>query len=390
MNHPHARLWSRGIPVLFVWSCFLLAWFAAPASAGDGYFGSEACASCHPQKYNDFRLSGHPYKLVPGDEASVRPIPTPAGFEWDDITYVIGGYRWKSRYLGPDGYIITRVDADWDGELDTDGMNQYNYLTRRWVNYHAGEMKPYDCGSCHTTGWVPDDDAETDDDLSDNQDGLPGIWGTFAFGGVQCEACHGAGSHFGDDFQMDGSKEFCGTCHVRGDPFIIPASGGFIRHHEQYNEQLAGSHAALDCTSCHDPHMQSATSIHTTCEDCHAEIAESYEGTVMDDWDVTCEDCHMARASKSADALGPYQGDVRTHLFWITPSASAELFTADGSQVALDVNGQAELTVDFACLSCHTTQTRGWAAFYADNFHGPTAVEDQRPRRSGIRLGLFH
>ena len=112
----------------------------------------------------------------------------------------------------------------------------------------------------------------------------------------------------------------------------------------------------------------------------------------MDDWNVTCEDCHMARASKSADALGPYQGDVRTHLFWIDTTASPEFFTDDGSLVRLDVNGQAELTVDFSCLSCHTTQTRAWAAFYANNFHGVSLEDpaDQRPRRTGLRLGLFH
>ena len=101
----------------------------------------------------------------------------------------------------------------------------------------------------------------------------------------------------------------------------------------------------------------------------------------------------MARASKSADALGPYQGDVRTHLFWIDTTASPEFFTDDGSLVRLDVNGQAKLTVDFSCLSCHTTETRAWAAFYADDFHGASGTqepEDPRPRRTGLRFGLFH
>ncbi|MEE9563065.1 MAG: hypothetical protein V3W50_08355, partial [Thermoanaerobaculia bacterium] len=84
------------------------------AGAGDPpYLGSEACALCHDSHYDNFRVSGHPYKLVPAEEAMVRPSPRPetscggAKCKWDDITYVIGGYKWKSRYLGTDGYIIT-------------------------------------------------------------------------------------------------------------------------------------------------------------------------------------------------------------------------------------------------------------------------------------------
>jgi hypothetical protein len=336
------------------------------------YLGSEACAECHPEIYNDFRVSGHPYKLMESAKARNRPIPLPEGYTWDDITYVIGGYKWKSRYMGVDGYIITSTA---DG---TEGMNQWNYLTRRWVDYHPGELKPYDCGRCHTTGYSS----------TGNQDGLPGIVGTWAFGGIQCEACHGAGGHFEP---IDDSAAACGTCHIRGDADTIPARGGFIRHHEQYNEFLASPHADLDCVSCHDPHKQSATSIHTTCQDCHSNVAESYAGTVMDQWDVTCEDCHLALASKSADALGLYRGDVQTHLFDINTDASANLFTEDGNFVALDGSGKAGVTLDFACLACHQTETRQWAAIYARNFHGSESVQAPRaPRVPRISLGIFH
>ena len=338
-----------------------LAW--AGAAGGQTWAGSEVCADCHYDNYNDFRVSGHPYKIVPAEEGQVRPIPLPEmscgtgeQCEWPDITYVVGGYKWKSRYLGTDGYVIT-----------ANGMNQFNYATGGWVDYHTDEIKPYDCGSCHTTGWVANPDPT---DLTGNQDGLAGIWGTWEFPGVQCEQCHGPSAHFGDSFEPgDGSGAFCGTCHIRGDENTIPAKGGFIRHHEQWNEMNASPHAALDCTACHDPHKRSEYSIHTTCEDCHPDQAASYAGTIMEVAGVECYDCHMPYASKSAVAFSPYKGDVRTHLFTINPARNATMFTEDGLFVELDAFGKASVTVDFACRGCHNTNYYRRMNRVATDFH---------------------
>jgi len=43
----------------------------------------------------------------------------PEGYTWDDITYVIGGYNWKARFIGTEGYIITG---------DEDATSQYNFV----------------------------------------------------------------------------------------------------------------------------------------------------------------------------------------------------------------------------------------------------------------------
>ncbi len=379
------RRYSTWILVPLLSLCLGIVVSGRLVQAGDVYVGSETCgqSGCHTTIYNDFRSSGHPYKLVDSEKARTRPIPLPEGYSWDDISYVIGGYKWKSRYMGTDGYIITELP---DG---TQGMNQYNYLTRTWSDYHPGELKPYNCGSCHTTGWVADEDWETDGTLADNQDGLPGIHGTFAFGGVQCEACHGPGGHFEP---IDRTAAACGACHIRGSELTIPASGGFIRHHEQWNEHLAGPHAALDCIDCHDPHKQSKTSTRATCTDCHGAIAESYAGTPMDEWNVTCEDCHMAKASKSAQALGPYEGDIMSHLFVINTDQNAKLFTEDGKFVNLNAEGKAGVTLDFACLSCHETESLAWAEIYAKDFHGGQndVTNIHRPTRPRVRMGIFH
>ena len=368
----------------------------------DTFQGAEYCKGCHEAQYNKWTASGHPYKLMKGEEAQHRPIPLPGGFDWPDddgvleeneISYVIGGYKWKSRYMDHEGYIITKTCEEREpfdsGCTERDGVNQYNYLTGEWVNYNAGvENKPYDCGVCHTTNWVADEDADTDNDLTDNQDGLPGIHGTFDAGGIQCEQCHGnngGDGHMTGSGRIDKSADACGACHYReaapgAEVNVIPASGGFIKHHEQYNEHLAGPHANLDCVSCHDPHKRGEFSIKEgrECTDCHTTQAASYANSPMAGYGVVCKDCHMPYASKSANQLGPFEGDVQTHLFYINTDDTANMFTPDGAYVDLnfavpgkpDKVNKGATTLDFACKRCHETAEMTELGKFAKNFHG--------------------
>jgi hypothetical protein len=335
---------------------------------------SDECAECHNSTYQEWKASGHPYKLMKGDIAQNRPIPLPKGYVWDDISYVIGGYKWKSRYMDKEGYIITQGLNE---ENDEAGNTQYNYLVGYWSDYHADEedgTKPYNCGSCHTTGWVPNENPE---DLSGNQDGLPGIHGTFQQGGVQCIQCHGGSKH-ADFGSIDASAEACGACHYRTAPpgaevNVIPASGGWIKHHEQYNEFLAGPHAdVMECTTCHDPHKRGEFSIKEgrDCTDCHTDQAESYALNPMASYGVECKDCHMPYATKNAQPTGPYAADLQTHIFYIDTDPEANMFTDDGTFVKLDDNGKAAVTLDFACKRCHLTGDMTELGNFAKNFHG--------------------
>jgi len=365
------------------------------ASAAD-FVGSKACKGCHEKNYRDWKASGHPYKLVKAEEAQFRSIPTPMGFDWiTDISYVIGGDNWKSRYIDERGYIIT-VTKDEDGNL-RDGVNQYNMFTGEWVDYHAGEVdKPYDCGSCHTTNWVFDDDAATDNDLSDNQDGLPGMHGTFDAGGIHCEQCHGNGTGFPPNgMVVDDSAEACGSCHNRNPPGsgvdLIPAKGGFIKHHEQWNEHQASPHAGFKCVDCHNPHERGPFSIWEDGEsedypfglsmgaecgvNCHSTIGNSFAETAMAHYDVECKDCHMPYASKSANQMGPFEGDIQTHILYISTDADYNMFTDDGTAVRLDEDGKAAVSLDFACKRCHTTTDMEELAKFARNFHDPDLSE---------------
>ncbi len=83
-------------------------------AAGDGakYAGMDSCKECHTKIYDTFKQSGHPYKLnkVVNGKPSTYPFTQvtelPEGVTWDDVSYVIGGYNWKYRFVGKDGFII--------------------------------------------------------------------------------------------------------------------------------------------------------------------------------------------------------------------------------------------------------------------------------------------
>jgi hypothetical protein len=154
---------------------------------GAEYVGSETCGECHTEIAERFGKSGHAFKLnrvvdgQPPEYPFTEVLEPPEGYTWDDILYVIGGYNWKARFIDQEGFIITG---------DEDSTTQYNFANDvvgndpEWVPYHPGEERPFNCGTCHTTGYNPEG----------NQEGLPGLIGTWAEDGIKCEECHGPGS----------------------------------------------------------------------------------------------------------------------------------------------------------------------------------------------------
>lgn len=326
-------------------------------SVGAEYVGSTTCQECHSDTYDVFMLSGHPYKLnkvvdgQPPEYPFTEVANPPDGYTWDDISYVIGGYNWKARFIDRDGFIITGADEN--------ATTQYNFANdvvgtdASWVGYHAGEAdKVYDCGPCHTTGyspWPPDV----------HQDDLEGLIGTWTEPGIRCEECHGpGGNHVSDPhgvaMEVDRSSEQCGECHVRGGAEAVNASGGFIKHHEQYEELFQSKHLTLECVDCHDPHagvvqlrQAELPTTRTQCESCHFEQDKYQNSEVHTAMAVECIDCHMPRVTKSAVGNADmFTGDIRTHLMAIDPDQIGQ-FSEDGS-VALS-----QIGLDFACRHCH-------------------------------------
>ena len=389
------------------------------------YVGSEACASCHDTKYTDWKDSGHPYKFTVIENNQPPTYPDfvvnfqdqwmdslgDGSHTWADIAGVIGGFGWKSRFVGTDGYIIGTAGSSF-GDAGY-GHNQFNFFggeEHGWVDYDKDKttkLYNYGCFKCHTTG------GDTSGTWLSGVDGL----GNFSEGGIGCESCHGPGSahastgntdyidrvyeyaHLdnsigglvwadGDTVRpstdSDNVNYLCGTCHNRSYTYPINSKGGFIKHHEQWDEMIASPHGDqswMNCSTCHDPHKRvvwDGEGITKTCQDCHSNVT-----VINDHTTVNCIDCHMAFAAKSGTTRGQsgYKGDVRSHLFRIIPDTNS-IFTEDGSAVKDDAERQAALNVQFACLGCHnddpddgiTNKTLAEALASAQNIHGLDAI----------------
>ncbi len=383
------------------------------------YVGSATCGVCHADIYAQFMNNGHSYKLNKVENGQVPTYPfstiapalalvadsddadpddpgagtdntlgTPASYA--DVSYVIGGFGWKARFIDLNGYIVTGNGV------------QYNLETGGVSGYHNNEQdKKYNCGNCHTTGWKAFTDEAGDSRNDNHQDDRPGIAGTFAEAGVGCEACHGAGSAHvagkGDrtkitrnaipretaDFLKShmafGIPVACSDCHTRngekdyptyeGGDGTIAASGGLIKHHEQYDEMIGidpddvaggptGPHRSLACIDCHNPHTTTkyqATSgdppgVTKACTACHAGYAIQAPSLMTG---LDCEDCHMPLLAKSAIAHapvgnGPTTGDIHSHIFRIDLTKANQL-TTDGSKA------YPWITATWACLTCHNS-----------------------------------
>jgi predicted CXXCH cytochrome family protein len=242
--------------------------------AGADFIGSEACSACHEDLYNVFMQSGHPYVLnavvdgQPPEYPFTEVLDVPEGYTWDDISYIIGGYNWKARFIDKEGYIITGIPGT-RGDGNTDYVNQFNFPNpvvgndAGWVGWHPGEERVYDCGVCHTTGYNPEG----------HQNDMPGMIGTWTEDGVFCEECHGPGSQHASDpygviLDIERSSALCGECHQRG---------GFIKKHAEQTEELfLSKHITVDCVICHDPHAgviqlrkAEVQTTRTLCENCH-------------------------------------------------------------------------------------------------------------------------
>ncbi len=353
---------------------------SAPVDAQDDpipqFVGTDTCAGCHATEAAQQALHGHSYKLnavVDGQPPvypfSVVPNP-PEGYTWDDISFVIGGFAWKARFIDLNGYIITGAE---------DATTQYNFpliddrtgevvAEEGWVGYHAGEEdKPYDCGSCHTTAY--------NHDASTNMYDMPGLIGQWTEEGVQCEECHGAGSLHAQepirvDMTLDRAAEACGRCHYRGDEGVVESSGGFIKHHEQYEEIATAPHAAMECIDCHNPHQSAVYAdeefnpnqgMRVECTSCHFDQPSTVSH--MDNG-VTCVDCHMppmtASGNRNTDLLW---GDVKTHLYQINTDPTAPQFNEDGSAV------MPYITVQYACTRCHAEMPVEAMSAIATGYH---------------------
>ena len=337
------------------------------------FVGSQVCAECHQDYYDRFIESGHPWIMNPVIDGEAPDIPggdvnePPEGLAWDDIRYVIGGYNWKALFVNNDGFVVTGEAAQFNLESPTLEAGE------EWVAFHPGEEVPYDCGTCHTTGYSP----------QDNQEGLAGMVGTFSQPGVQCEACHGPGSlHVNEPHaytpRIVRAAQECRNCHMTSE---VVAGGGFIQHTDlHYGDLFPGKHALIDCVECHDPHAGVVAPrearepyLRATCADCHfraAQVQKPVHGNIR----VDCVDCHMPEMIQVAQGdPESFTADLPTHQVAINATQIGQ-FAEDGSILP-------QIGLDFACRQCHNA-AQGIGPVLADDvllsvaqgFHEPQAA----------------
>jgi len=360
----------------------------APPAEEASYIGSLACMGCHTAFHREivdaYKESGH-YSALSAVSGSAPEFPDfcagvpspPAGYSWDSISYLIGGFGWKAAFAASDGHVLT---------TGADGIDaQYN-LPNSLLGTAAGFVsfdpdqevpKPFDCGSCHTTGY----------EAIDNATGGGLITGTWHEDGVGCEACHGPGSTHRDNpsgvTPASDPDKACGACHIRDNVDLLEADRGLILHNQQAEELAAGGKSFFTCTSCHNAHASArydgqaaGEAFVKECTDCHG---DKTVGLGMQD--LQCMDCHMPRAVQSgafisftdADGNALAMGDVRSHLFSINTAAAspADMFSPDGTSVAVDGSGKAQgLTLDFVCLGCHREGGSARSAYTFDQVKG--------------------
>ncbi|MDO8725997.1 MAG: ammonia-forming cytochrome c nitrite reductase subunit c552, partial [Candidatus Methanoperedens sp.] len=199
------------------------------------YLTSTTCENCHKAKYDDWQGTMHRVMLTDNGTAQAMGLPTPSGFSWANMSYVIVG-KPELRYLNESGYLFKRYFSE----------------NQTFADYGP---RQYTCGTCHTTGYNP----------TGNQSGLPGIVGTWSEPGIACERCHGPGGN-GHQVEANVSEQVCLQCHngsTRQGPFLSSAHSPPLK-------------APATCLKCHSPFdyarnttVTSTTAINVVCANCH-------------------------------------------------------------------------------------------------------------------------
>ncbi|HPF41356.1 MAG TPA: hypothetical protein P5081_24600 [Phycisphaerae bacterium] len=356
-------------------------------NSGASFIGADACASCHSDYAALHITHGHANAMtaIVGQPPTFPATATragvgspPDGFDWNDVSYLIGGHTKRARFLDLTGFLVTNgtsgVDSQWLLDFPANGTTAglAAYLTTQ------ATPLPFDFDMIQTYATGP---IMQDPNAPTSQENRVGILGEFVEAGVQCEACHGPGSNHPPApgprtlFVDSQGTQTCNACH--SSPYAststtIPAADGYVVPQAQHQELLAsGGHSAFSCTFCHDPHVSVAydrdNAIRNACTACHSDMNMAlHSGKILTRGDysetLSCESCHMSfavrEASSATDAVvgtAGRMGDTRSHIFRINPANATftTMFSDDMTSVRLDDEGRAAMTIDFVCLRCH-------------------------------------
>jgi hypothetical protein len=410
--------------LLFIFLGVLFLWGQAEAQGlWPDYAGKQACFGCHtsikPIDLTEFNRSGHPWKIERIDSTKVgldgvfRPFPTGTnelgvplapealalGYHYDElyqdssVSFLIGGFGWKARWMNKDGYIFEGTKAQYNlGTIHPDKRGHASYNAANVGNAVFALRTPtgalYNCGACHTTGWKKYDAVNSPYRFENR----PGFDGTFFEFGVQCEGCHGpAKQHTQTPGTVKPPKDgfnMCKSCHARGLGLRIPVKSDkqFLDHREQYDQMLFTKHrrsAAMTCVTCHDPHKSTVydlgglKSTAKTCQPCHQNklIRIIKDGVELQHNE--CRSCHMPYIGNTAVKQNNNRGDQASHMWKINTNPVTKheaMFDTVALNVIIPPDSNVAHTLDFTCLGCHTTRDVAWASGHASNMHGKTII----------------
>jgi len=189
----------------------------AASSADDGYIGSQACAGCHREAYDNWRGSHHDLAMQPANSATVLGDFDDAEFTHYGVTsvfyrqgdnflvstdgtggslqdfrikYTFGVYPLQQYLVEIPGGRMQALSIAWDARPQVEGG-------QRWFHLYPDEPIPHDdllhwtqpsqnwntgCAECHSTNLQKNYDATTRR--------FNTAWSEV---NVACEACHGPG-----------------------------------------------------------------------------------------------------------------------------------------------------------------------------------------------------
>jgi len=339
---------------------------------------SSECSSCHLDEYSQATNPNHALAGFP-TECALCHVAT----AWQAASYDHSHFPLTGAHAAADcsschssGFVGTPSDCF--------SCHQGDYQSARDPN-HVLAGFPTDCTLCHQTqGW-------SGGTFDHDQFPLEG-----AHAAADCVQCHVGGVYQGtpdscvachlSDYQATtqpnhaqaGFPTTCETCH---EPFTW-TSAAF--DHSQF--PLTGSHAAVDCESCHVGGVYEGTP--TSCAGCHM---DDYQATTDPDhaqagFPTTCETCHtpstwtngsfdhswwpltgqhQAADCASCHAGGQFQG---------TPTACISCHQGDYDSTNDPNHAAAGFPTN--CQVCHTTNGWGGASFDHDfPLSGPHDVD---------------
>jgi hypothetical protein len=348
-----------------------------PALPALTYIGPEDCGACHADYYDSHIQSGHankikkivdgqPPEFADGFDRSVffdllegsncltgdpidggrTAIDCPTG--WDDVAYALGGV-YKLRLILKDGYVMSGDKAQYDVPGTSYIMNARP--PEGSVSLYDGNR--YDCGVCHTTGYQ----HTTAFNPSTQEPDMPGIRGTWAFEGVHCEACHGAGAKHAQTARADD----------------ITRKAGARRTLDTLRSPSEGVGQAMSCYECHG--RDSNRNLRGT-----SDWPSGFDQALAGRGIVPKNDPQGGRIIPAGNGLVRARAGDQTWTYW--PAAPAGMDVNKTAPIPVDKELTLARSASFLgshgdCVTCHDPHASTRAGRFLDNewYDGPPGVD---------------